>query len=74
MNRGLRAEEAGRYLAEALGLDEPFSAQTMWQLSRSAVIPAVRIGRRIDFPTDLLDDFVRRGGSPQRLSPRRQPP
>jgi hypothetical protein len=64
MNRALRAQEAGRYLADALGLPQPFSAQAMWQMGRSAVVPTVRIGRRVFFLTDRLDAYVRAGGSP----------
>ena len=73
MNRGLRAEEAGSYLAAALGLSEPIPKETMWRLARTSVVPTVRLGRLVYFLTDALDDFVRSGGSWPRSEPE-QPP
>lgn len=59
----LEANEAGRYLAERLGLKEPISRFAMWKYARLGAIPHKRLGRHVWFMTDELDDFVRRDGA-----------
>jgi hypothetical protein len=59
----LKASEAGAYLANALGLPERISAQSMWTYARANAIPAIRIGRRVYFDTEKLREFLARGGT-----------
>jgi len=61
----LKAADAGRYLAKALGLPEAVSAQGMWTYARTNAIPCVRIGRRIWFRVQSLDEFIANGGTPR---------
>jgi hypothetical protein len=62
--RAYNAADAGKYLAERMGLPKPFDAQAMWRYGRQHEIPTLRIGRRVFFTTDALDRFVESGGSP----------
>jgi hypothetical protein len=59
----LEAREAGRYLAERLGLQEPISRFAMWKYARLGEIPHKRLSRHVWFLTDELDEFARRDGS-----------
>ena len=59
----LCAEDAGRYLAERIGLAVPFSKHRMWQLARDNALPCLRVGRRVLFRTTVLDAFVACGGT-----------
>ena len=61
--KALRAADAGRYLAERLGIDRPFDEQTMWRLARRGDVPVVRVRRDVYFRTDALDRFVAEGGT-----------
>ena len=57
-NAQLRAEQAGYYLANLLGRDEPFTPQQMWRMARNGQIPSVPLGRSVLFRTVDLDSFV----------------
>jgi hypothetical protein len=59
----MNAMQAGQYLAEAMGLADPISAQRMWSLARAGAIPTVRLGRRVFFQSTVLDRFVSLGGT-----------
>jgi hypothetical protein len=61
--KALNAEDAGRYLAEALGLPNPISEQGMWSYARSGSIPSVRIGRRVWFTVPSINEFLANGGT-----------
>jgi hypothetical protein len=63
IRRAMRAKRAGCYLAEQLGIDEPFDEHTMWRLARRGDIPVLRIRRGVYFLTDALDRFVAEGGT-----------
>lgn len=61
--RALTAADAGKHLAELLGLGSPISRQRMWQLARAGRIPTVRLGRRVWFQLGALEALVRNGGT-----------
>lgn len=61
-HRALRAEEAGRYLAERIGLSAAPSRQRMWRLARLKLIESFHLGRSVYFTTDSLDRLVVSGG------------
>jgi hypothetical protein len=63
VNRAVRGAAAGRYLAELLGLSQPFTAAQFWRLARTNQIPVVRLGRSVYARTSDLDAFVSTGGS-----------
>jgi hypothetical protein len=54
----LEAKEAGRYLAERLGLKKDISPFAMWKYARQGQIPHRRLGRHVWFLTDELDAFA----------------
>jgi hypothetical protein len=57
-HRALTAAAAGAYLSEQMGLDTPIPAALMWKYAREEEIPAVRLGRRVWFRTDILDTIA----------------
>lgn len=61
--RAMRAEEAGKLLAELIGLDEPIPAATMWRYARQNLIKTIQLGRLRYFRTTDLREFVTTGGS-----------
>jgi excisionase family DNA binding protein len=62
-NKALRVQEAGRLLADLLGLEQPLSNQLVWRLVRKHHLPCVRLGRRMWFRSADLKAFVERGGT-----------
>jgi hypothetical protein len=56
--KSLRAQEAGTYLSQLLGLPNSLSAQSMWRLARLKKIPHKRIARQILFRTDWLERYA----------------
>lgn len=63
VNKALRVGEAGQFLADLLGLEQPLSNQLVWRLVRKHHLPCVRLGRRVIFRSADLRSFVERGGT-----------
>ena len=59
----MNAEEAGRFVAELLGLPQPLSKAYVWRLTRNGKIPYKRLGGRIWYRDTDLTEFVEQGGS-----------
>jgi hypothetical protein len=61
--RAMNAEEAGRFVAQLLGLPEPLSKEYVWRLTRRGAIPHKRLGGRLWYRDTDLAEFVEQGGS-----------
>jgi hypothetical protein len=64
----LRAREAGKYLAQLVGIPEAFPPRKMWALARAEAVPVVRLNRDLWFRPADLRAFIAEGGT----LPRRQ--
>ena len=60
--RALRADEAGKFLADLIGRERPFPATTMWRLARQRIIKTIHVGRLYYYRTVDLEQFVADGG------------
>ena len=61
--RAMNAEEAGRFVAELLGLPGPLSKEYVWRLTRQGKLPVKKLGGRLWYRDTDLTRFVEGGGS-----------
>ena len=60
--RALRASEASDWLNRRLNPARPFTARTLWKLSRQRSIPTLVVGGRYYYLTDALERWIVAGG------------
>lgn len=63
--RAVDVDNARKMYADLVGRPTPFTRAQMWRYARLGYISIVRIGRRVYFRMDALEQFVATGGTPK---------
>lgn len=59
--------QTAAYITRQCGLPSPMHVQQVWKLARKGILPHVRLGRRMYFRPEALDDFIAKGGGGCRI-------